>query len=151
MKTVIIPTDFSKAAIQVAEAILRDSREETRIIFIHLFHVADDIQDLLFSNYRKKEYDFVSEEFRNESKMLKNLYPEIAKETKVEFFYGSRMASFKHFLDYNKADYIAYSESYGVPKINKSSIEALPIIKKCGIPLLNTDELLESAFTDARN
>ena len=151
MKTVVIPSDFSIESIQVAETIVRDSKEEVRIIFTHLFHVADDIQDLLFSNYRKKEYEFVSETFRNECKILEDLYSENLKSIKIEFFYGSRLASFKNFLDYNEADCIAYSESYGIPKLSKSSLDALPVIKKCGLPLINADQIRETVFSDAKN
>jgi len=149
MKTVIIPCDFSSSSIQVAETIVRNSDEEMRFIFIHLFHVADDIQDLLFSNYRKKEYEFVSQEFRNECETLKDLYAKRLKSIQIEFFYGSKLALFKNFLDYNKADFIGYSESYGVPKLSKSSIDAMPVIRKCGLPLIDADKLNESAYVNA--
>ena len=150
MKTVVIPSDFKIESIQIAETVVRDSHEEVKIIFIHLFHVADDIQDLLFSNYRKKEYEFVSETFRNECKILQDLYSEKLKSVKIEFFYGSRLAVFKNFLDYNKADCIAYSESYGIPKLAKSSLDALPIIKKCGLPLIDTDQIRETEMADIK-
>lgn len=148
MKTVIIPSDFTMKSIEMAEAIVRGSKEETRIIFIHLFHVADDIQDLLFSNYRKREYDFVSEEFWKECNMLKSLYPQALKSTKVEFFYGNKLAHFKNFLEYNEADMMAYSKSYGIPKISKSSIDALPVILKSGLPLIDTDLISVPEFQD---
>ncbi|WP_221392569.1 hypothetical protein [Dyadobacter sp. NIV53] len=151
MKTVIIPSDFNVESIHVAEAMVRDSKEEVRFIFTHLFHVADDIQDLLFSNYRKKEYEFVSESFRNECKILKDIYSEKLKSITIEFFYGSRLASFKNFLDYNEADCIAYSESYGIPKLSKSSLDALPVIKKCGLPLINTDQIRETSLSDLKH
>lgn len=151
MKTIIIPSDFSMESFQVAEVIVRNSSERTRILFTHLFHVADDIQDLLFSNYRKKEYEFVSLKFRQECDMLKNLYPEILKNVRIEFFYGSKLASFKNFLDYNQADYIAYSKSYGIPKLSKSSIDALPVIMKCGLPLIETDEVQTSVLSGVSN
>jgi len=151
MKTVIIPSDFSLESFQVAETIVRNSREPLKILFIHLFHVADDIQDLLFSNYRKKEYEFVSDGFSQDCEMLTNLYPEIVKCIKIEFFYGSKLAVFKNFLDYNQADFIAYSKSYGIPKLSKSSIDALPVIMKCGIPVLDSDQIGSTIFSGAEN
>lgn len=151
MKTIIIPSDFSIESIQVAETIVRNAKEEVRILFIHMFHVADDIQDLLFSNYRKKEYEFVSDEFRHECDMLKNVYTGRLKSITIEFFYGSKLAVFKNFLDYNNADFIAYSKSYGMPKLGKSSIEALPVIQKCGLPLIDADEINNSVFSDIEN
>jgi len=151
MKTVIIPSDFSAESVQVAEAIVRNASEEVNILFIHLFHVADDIQDLLFSNYRKKEYEFVSEEFRHECEILKEVYPSTLKSIKIEFFYGSKLAVFKNFLDYNNADYIGYSKRYGMPKLSKSSIDALPVIMKCGLPLIDADKINESVSSNMEN
>jgi len=148
MKTIVIPSDFSMESVQVAEAIIRNETADLKIIFTHLFHVGDDIQDLLFSNYRKKEYEFVSGEFRRECKILKDMHPHL-KAIKTEFFYGSKLAAFKNFLDYNDAYAIAYSESYGVPKLSKSSIEAMPVVKKAGLKLINTDQISEAAFSDA--
>ena len=147
MKTIVIPSDFSMESVQVAETIVRNETADLKIIFTHLFHVADDIQDLLFSNYRKKEYEFVSDEFRKEIKMLKDLHPHV-KAVRTEFFYGSKLAAFKNFLDYNDAVAIAYSESYGVPKLSKSSIEAMPVIKKAGLKMIDTDQINEAAFSD---
>lgn len=147
MKTIVIPSDFSIESFHVAETVVRNAKEEVRILFIHLFHVGDDIQDLLFSNYRKKEYEFVSDEFRHECDMLKNVHAQNLKSIKIEFFYGGTLAVFKNFLDYNKADYIAYSKSYGMPKLSKSSIDALPVIQKCGLPLIDTDQVNKSALS----
>lgn len=151
MKTVIIPSDFSISSLQVAETIVRNASEEVNILFIHLFHVADDIQDLLFSNYRKKEYEFVSEEFRRECEVLKEVFPSTLKSIKIEFFYGSKLAVFKNFLDYNNADFIGYSKRYGMPKLSKSSIEALPVMMKCGLPLIDADQIKESVFSNMEN
>ncbi len=149
MKTVIIPSDFSLKSVEVAELIIRNSQDETRLIFTHLFHVADDIQDLLFSNYRKREFDLVSKEFYKECALLKNLYPQVLKIAKVEFFYGSKLAAFKNFLEFHEVDYIAYSKEYGIPKINKSSIDALPVIQKCGLPLIDVDLIRVPELQDA--
>ncbi|MCF0057049.1 hypothetical protein [Dyadobacter sp. CY356] len=151
MKTVIIVSDFSRESFQVAEKIVSNSTEPLRVLFTHLFHIADDIQDLLFSNYRKKEYEFVSESFYQACELLKSDFPDILKSVEVEFFYGSRLALFKNFLDYNRADFIAFSESYGIPKLAKSSIDALPVIRKAGIPLINTDKILSPEFIDSNN
>ncbi|MCE7065358.1 hypothetical protein [Dyadobacter sp. CY326] len=145
MKTVVIPGDFSVETMQVAQLFTRNAHEEFSIVFTHLFHVTDDIQDLLFSTYRKKEYDFVSEAFWRDCHILKDLYGNKLKSIKVEFFYGNKLAAFKNFLDAQNADFIAYSETFGIPKLCKSSLDALPVIKKAGIPLIDTDLLEEPA------
>lgn len=147
MKTVVIPSDFTLESVQVAEAIVRNEQEQVRIVFTHLFHISEDIQDLLFSTYRKKEHDYVSAKFQQELSMIKSMYPHLV-DFKVEFFYGGRLAGFKHFLEYHEADAIGYSERLGVNNLCKSSIDAVPIIKKCGLPLINTDQIRENSYAD---
>lgn len=151
MKTIIIPSDFSLESLRVADAVLRTYQEEVAFVFIHLFHVADDIQDLLFSSYRKKEYELVPDEFSKECNMMKDLSGGKLKSYKIEFFYGNRLAPFKNFLDYHNADVIAYSEYYGVPKLSKSSLEAVSVIKKAGLPLFNADTVNETVFSDTNH
>jgi hypothetical protein len=148
MRTVVIPTDFTNEGIQIAEAIVRDIRDEVRVIFTHLFHVADDIQDLLFSTYREKEYELVPEEFWQECKMLKDTYPELAS-IKIDFFYGNKLALLKNFLEYHETDFIAYSERYGIPKLTRSSLDALPVLKKTGYTMINADMVRVSSLADS--
>lgn len=144
----MIPTDFTNEGIQIAEAIVRDIRDEVRVVFTHLFHVADDIQDLLFSTYREKEYELVPEEFWQECRMLKDTYSDLAS-IKIDFFYGNKLALLKNFLEYYETDYIAYSEQYGIPKLTRSSLDALPVLKKTGYPMINTDMVRISSLADS--
>ena len=144
----MIPTDFTNEGIQIAEAIVRDIRDEVRVVFTHLFHVADDIQDLLFSTYREKEYELVPEEFWQECSMLKDTYPDLAS-IKIDFFYGNKLALLKNFLEYYETDYIAYSEQYGIPKLTQSSLDALPVLKKTGYTMINADMVRASSLADS--
>jgi len=148
MKTVVIPTDFTSEGIQIAEAIVRDIRDEVRVVFTHLFHVADDIQDLLFSTYREKEYELVPEEFWQECRMLKDNYQELSS-IKIDFFYGNKLALLKNFLEYYETDFIAYSEQYGIPKLTKSSLDAMPVLKKTGYTMINADMIPVSSLADS--
>ncbi|MCF0069039.1 hypothetical protein LZD49_01065 [Dyadobacter sp. CY261] len=148
MRTVVIPTDFTNEGVQIAEAIVRDIQDEVRVVFTHLFHVADDIQDLLFSTYREKEYELVPEEFWHECRMLKDTYPDQLASIKIDFFYGNKLALLKNFLEYYETDFIVYSEQYGIPKLTKSSLDALPVLKKTGITMINADMIRVSSLAD---
>ncbi len=141
MKTIVIPSDFSQHSIHVAETVIRNSNEPVKLIFTHLFRIGDSIQDLLFSTYRKREHEFVSDQFKKDCNELLNLFGEIFHSYKIEFFYGNRLAPFKHFLEYHQVDGIAYSSSYGVPLISKSSLDASPIIKKAGVEVFDIDQV----------
>lgn len=150
MKTVVIPTDFTNEGIQIAEAIVKDIRDEVRVVFTHLFHVADDIQDLLFSTYREREFELIPEEFWDECKVLKERYPELSS-IKIDFFYGNKLALLKNFLEYYDTDFIVYSEQYGIPKLTKSSLDALPVLKKTGYTMINADMVRVSSLADIGN
>lgn len=145
----MIPTDFTSEGILIAEAIVRDSNEEMKIVFTHLFHVADDIQDLLFSGYREKEYELVSENFWSDCKSLKDEYSNILKSIKIDFFYGNKLAALKNFMEYHEVDCIGYSESYGFPKLSKSSLDTFPVLKKSGMPLMNADLVSIAGFAES--
>lgn len=151
MRTVVIPTDFTNEGIQIAEAIVRDVQDEVRLVFTHLFHVADDIQDLLFSTYREKEYELVPEEFWQDCRILKDSYSDKVASIKIDFFYGNKLALLKNFLEYYDTDIIAYSEQYGIPKLTKSSLDALPVLKKTGYTMINADMVRVSSLADVSN
>jgi hypothetical protein len=149
MRTIVIPTDFTNEGIQVAETIIRDiDADQVRVIFTHLFHVADDIQDLLFSTYREKEYELVSGQFWRDCRSLKDAFSKKLTSIKIEFFYGNKLASLKNFLENCETDFIAYSAQYGIPKLSKSSLDALPVLKKSGYMLVDTDKIGVNALTD---
>lgn len=147
----MIPTDFTNEGIQIAEAIVRDVQDEVRVVFTHLFHVADDIQDLLFSTYREKEYELVPEEFWQDCRILKDSYSDKVASIKIDFFYGNKLALLKNFLEYYDTDIIAYSEQYGIPKLTKSSLDALPVLKKTGYTMINADMVRVSSLADVSN
>lgn len=141
METILIPTDFSKSALHVAEIALQRADKPLHIVFTHLFQVPDSIQDLLFSTYRKKEYDFVTLAFSEGIKDLKRLYPHKIEQLSIRFFYGNTLALFKRFLETEKISYVMYSGTSEIKKLSKNSHKALPIIRKCGLKLVDVDTL----------
>ncbi|MCD6069108.1 MAG: hypothetical protein K0S33_3934 [Bacteroidetes bacterium] len=144
MKKILIPTDFSPCTITLVEKLKEQYDEEFQVLFTHLFYLPDGIQDLLFGTYRLKEYQFVSREFQ--LSYARCMQPGSSDPTQVKvpvrFFYGHTLAFFKNFLAANTIDLIAYSENEPVKKLNSSSMVPLfPILKKCGVPLLNVDTI----------
>jgi len=95
-----------------------------------------------------KEYELVPEEFWQECSMLKDTYPDLAS-IKIDFFYGNKLALLKNFLEYYETDYIAYSEQYGIPKLTRSSLDALPVLKKTGYTMINADMVRASSLADS--
>jgi hypothetical protein len=147
MKTVMIPTNFTGEGIHVAEAILRDMNDEVKIVYTHLFHVAEDIQDLLFSGSREKEYELVPREFWAECQAMKESFSQKLRSIRIDFFYGNKLAALKNFMEYHDVAFIAYSEQLGIPKLTKNSLDALPILQKAGVPIVNVDLTNASALS----
>lgn len=143
MVRILMPSDFSETSVRHFKSLKEYFKEDFDILFTHLFYLPDGIQDLLFSSYRLREYDFITDHFLSEYKKLE--FPvEISDKTEmpVLFFYGNTLAHFKNFLRANAIDLIAYSEKDPVSKLSKASIVPLnKIIRKCGIPLLNLDTI----------
>ncbi|WP_205748095.1 hypothetical protein [Dyadobacter luticola] len=150
MKTIMIPSDFSHESILTSESIVRNMDEDVKIVFTHFFHIADDIQDLLFSNTRDKEYELVSEDFWSDCKVLKDGYSEKLISIRIDFFYGNKLAALRNFLEYHDVNFIAYSENHGFPKLNKTSMDAFPILQKAGITMINTDLIHTAEQTDTQ-
>jgi hypothetical protein len=116
------------------------------ILLVHCFKMSDNIQELMLLSRRMKDYEHISEEYRNVIAQLQKNYPARINSIRVECFYGSTIAVFKNFLFGNGISIIAYDEHYRFAKVNKNSIDPLSIIKKSGCALLplNTGSREES-------
>jgi len=103
-----------------------------------MFKLSDSISDLLMLSRRSREYEFISEEFYAGLKALKQECG--VKLVKIEFFYGSTLKVFKHFLESNEITHILDATNHPVSLLNKASIHPSEFIHKCGIPLLMVEK-----------
>ncbi|GAB2774502.1 hypothetical protein GCM10027275_16930 [Rhabdobacter roseus] len=144
MKTIIIPADFTTNSLSIAEAAVRSSDEKCRLVFIHMFRLPSDIQDLLFSTYRKKESELIGADFREGCQELKAMFEYRVHDIQMEFIYGNTLSLLKSHLDAYQTSQIAYSEELGVQALSKTSVDIPSILHKTGYELLNVDALLET-------
>jgi len=148
MKNILIPTDFSLRSLDMVKAAVNSIQLHApmNILLVHFFKMSDNIQELMMLSRRMKDYEHISEEYRNMMAQLQKQYPARINSIRVECFYGSTLAVFKNFLYGNGITMIAYDEHYRFAKVNKNSIDPLNIIKKSGCTLLplNTGSREES-------
>lgn len=148
MKNILIPTDFSVRSLDMVKEAINNVQlhEPMNILLVHFFKMSDNMQELMMLSRRMKDYEHVSEEYRNVIAQLQKNYPARINNIRVECFYGSTVAVFKNFLFGNGISVIAYDEHYRFVKVNKNSIDPLNIIKKSGCALLplNTGSREES-------
>lgn len=137
MKNILIPTDFTVRSLDLVKAaVYAGINEPMNILLVNFFKMSDSIQELMMLSKRMKEYEHISDEFREVCKELEERYPARINSIRVECFYGSTIAVFKNYLYGRSISMIIYDEHYRFTKVNKSSIDPLNIIKKSGCPLL---------------
>ncbi len=143
MKRILIPADFSENTIKLLEKLNLNHNTGYDLLFTHLFYLPDGIQDLLFSTYRLREYQFVTNEFRQayDKYLADHQLKKTTVDVPVRFFYGNTLIFFKNFLKANNISMIAYSKEFPVKKLNSSSIDINTVITKCGVELLNVDTI----------
>ena len=137
MKNILIPTDFSIRSLDLVKAaVYAGINEPMNILLVHCFKMSDNIQELMALSRRRKDYEHISDEFREVCNQLQERYPARITNIRVECFYGSTLAVFKNYLYANAISMIVYDEHFRFIKVNKNSIDPLNIIKKSGCALL---------------
>ncbi len=137
MKTILVPTDFNLKVFDCISPLVRKfKQEELCIIFTHMFRLSDSITDLLMLSRRTKEFEHVSDAFKEEMKLVKTLNNTV-KYVKIDFVYGSTLSLFKNFLEGNDVDYVVDTEFSPVKKLSKASVEPSSFVEKSGLPIIN--------------
>ena len=153
MKNLLIPSDFSTKSLDCIKDLLYTYRnEKINILLVHVFLMSDSISDLMLLSRRRKEYDFISPEFWNHCKQLEyEHWPQI-NSIRVECFYGSTVAVFKHFLEGQNIDVIVYPQHYQFRKLSKMSLDPARLIARSGleVKLLTSEAVAKEATLVSR-
>ncbi|WP_316772244.1 hypothetical protein [Pedobacter frigiditerrae] len=140
MKTILIPTDFNTESVKIIDAlVLTNKPQNIGIIFMHAFGLSDSITDMLMLSRRSRDYENISNDFYTQLEIYRQKYPNHIKFIGIEYFYGNTVAAFKNFIDGVNADFIAYPKDYNFEKINKYSIDAKTLTKRCGCEVVELD------------
>ncbi|PST82554.1 hypothetical protein C7T94_07740 [Pedobacter yulinensis] len=137
MQTVLIPTDFNKAALDCIPNICHQfPAQRLRFVFVHLFKLSDSISDLLMLSRRSREYDYVSDNFHEELIALQQQFLQIDS-VRIEFFYGNTMSMFRDFLETQQITHVLDPSCCRMSRLNRSSIDPAPLLARCGLPLVS--------------
>lgn len=135
MQTILIPTDFSLSSLDCIPDLCKQQNNELNLVFVHMFKLSDSMSDLLMLSRRSREYEYISDGFYQQCEVLKSKFPQIRK-ISIEFFYGSTLGMFRNFLEAHEVDTVLDAANCSCSKLNKSSVDPVQLIKKCGLPAL---------------
>ena len=151
MRNILIPTDFNVASFDCFPAICEQQhQEDLNFIFVHMFKLSDSITDLLMLSRRSREFEQVSDEFYEKADEMKLSFPQI-KTIKIEFLYGTTLAMFRDFLEFNAINYVLEPKCCFLDKIHKASIDPLVLIEKSGLPMLTIKKEVDNQQSAIRN
>ncbi|MFD0794366.1 hypothetical protein ACFQZX_12125 [Mucilaginibacter litoreus] len=138
MKNILIPTDYQAASLDCLHAICNHFKnEQLNLVLVHVFKLSDSITDVLMLSRRSREYEQIEDEFYERCSLLRVQYPQIVS-TKIEFLYGSTLSMFKNFIEHNEIDAVADTSHCQHHQIHRSSIDPSVLIKKSGLPVIDT-------------
>jgi len=133
MKTVLIPTDYRIASLSyIPQLLSKLYPEEVEVVMVHMMGVTDCVRELLMLSRRSAEYKHITDDFYEAVIKLKQENEGQLKNIRLEFFYGNTTTVFKNFIDANDIDAVLMLEDYEYAKLNKTSIDPVEMIDRCG-------------------
>jgi len=136
MKNILIPTNFRLESLNSVKELCRQTEgENLQLVFVHLFKISDSISDLLMLNRRNREYEYISDAFYAQCEQIKATFPQI-KHIKIDFFYGSRLAMFRNYLEAHQINYVLDPVHCNVQPLNRLSVDPQILIERSGLKVL---------------
>lgn len=138
-KTVLIPTDFSIASLNIVKNYLNEQPAHVRlnIILLHGLHQTDSITGLLFYSKTRLLQDLVSGEFSEGCDVLKNKYASQIRSMRKDVFSGFTQAAFNHYVEAKRVDEACIPILYNPKFKNKNSFDLMPYIKASSLRVEN--------------
>ncbi|MVN90792.1 hypothetical protein [Mucilaginibacter aquatilis] len=137
MQKLLIPTDFDLRTLKYVPGIAEHfAPQKTTIVLVHMMKITDNVSELKMLAKRSAERKFVPPEFYDACKLLVKDIPGLAS-IKIEFFYGSTLASFKASITENKISAAVLLSGYNYKLLFKHSIEPTLLINRSGINVIN--------------
>ena len=136
-KTVLIPTDFSIASLNIVKSYMSMQKSDIRInvILLHGLQQSDSITSLLFYSKRRLLEELCTKEFREGCTVLKNKYASQVRTIKTDIFSGLTQSAFDKFTEANAVTEICLPLAYKPKFKNKNSFDLLPYFKASGLPI----------------
>ncbi len=130
-KTVLIPTDFSIASLNIVKNYLNQQPADVRlnIILLHGLHQTDSITSLLFYSKSRMLEELTGKDFNEACHVLKNKYASQIRTMRKDVFSGFTQAAFNQYAEANRIDEVCIPILYNPKFKSKNSFDLLPYIK----------------------
>ena len=100
--TILIPTDFTIASLNLLKKALSDQADSTRnYLLVFDCNLSDSITDLLFLSKATLIHSCSNETFNEGLEILKNRYSNAIDTLRIEPFYGYTKTAFRNFVEAN--------------------------------------------------
>ncbi|RXK60550.1 hypothetical protein ESA94_08765 [Lacibacter luteus] len=136
-KTVVIPTDFSIASLNIVKSYvsMQPANARLNIILLHGLHQSDSIRSLLFYSKHRMMEELCSKEFKEACYVLKNKFASQIKTMKSDLFSGFTQSAFNQYTEANNIAEVCLPVLYNPKFKNKNSFDLLPYIKASKLPV----------------
>jgi hypothetical protein len=138
MKTILIPTDFTAASLQVIEEAIHFFKPEPiDIVLFHAFTMPASMQDIATSA-DKPHLQVMNEFFRKGCKRIKDRHQQHVHNICFRYMYGETKAVFRQYLAFNKIDQIVYPSGFFLQTVHARSVHPGKLIKSCGTQVIHS-------------
>jgi hypothetical protein len=145
MKNVILPTDLTVQSLRPVHDIVNDAEgQEITIHVVHFINMPTSISDLLFIN-QCKPYHAIPTKFHEAFQLLRNKYQGIVKNISFEFIFCNTSRYLHNFMEAKSIDAVYILEDYNYVQQLKQSVNFIPLLTKCKVPLQKLTLHAESA------
>ena len=142
MKTVLIPTDYRTESLQyIPQLLSKFYPEKVEVVMVHMMSVTDCVRELLLLTRRSAEYKHISDDFYKACIICKNEHQDQLSNIRLEFFYGNTTVAFKNFIELHNIDAVLQLSGYKYQMLNKSSINPVEMIGRCGKKIATIDSI----------
>lgn len=136
MNTLLIPTDFTAASVQLAAKAIRTINKKADIVFFHAFQLPFYYNDTLSS--QPPYMELMNDRLRKACRQLKDQYPELVGSVSFRFMRGDTNALFRNFLEANNITMIVCPLDYQYKKVHADSINPVGFFKRSKLPLMQS-------------
>ena len=152
-KTVLVPTDFSIASLNIVKSYLneQDSNTKVNIILLHGLHQTDSITNLLFFSKSKVLESLTNPAFEEALRVLKNKYASQVRIMRKDIFTGFTQAAFNQFVEANRVNEVCLPILYNPKFKDKNSFDLLPYIKASNLNITTIGSAIEVPMPEKGN
>ena len=152
-KTVLVPTDFSIASLNIVKSYLNEQDRNTRIniVLLHGMHQSDSITNLLFFSKSKVLESLTNPAFEEACRVLKNKYASQIRIMRKDIFTGFTQAAFNQFAEANHIDEVCLPILYNPQFKNRNSFDLLPFIKASKLNITTIGSAIEVPMPEKGN